>query len=289
MYTIENDFLRVAVNPIGAELSSLFNKENGREYMWSGDADYWGKQSPVLFPIVGTLKDNQYFFEGQSYELSRHGFAREKRFSVKSQTSSAITFELQQDENTLKVFPFHFSFSIIYTLEQSRLSVSYLVQNQANEAMCFSVGGHPAFKLPIANELAYEDYFLLFNKTEHAGKWPISSAGLIETSSLPFFDNTNRLPLAKSLFYKDALVFKNLLSDEVQVRSDKHPSGFTFSFGGFPYLGIWAAKDADFICIEPWCGIADGVNTNQEFKEKEGVITLPTGENFERTWSVTLW
>src|SRR5450432_2454857 len=119
MYTIENDMLRVVVNPAGAELSSLFNKTTGLEYLWSGDAKFWGKKSPVLFPIVGTLKDNEYFFDNKNYKLGRHGFAREKMFSVTEQSLLSVTFELQHDENTLAVFPFQFSFSVIYTIYES--------------------------------------------------------------------------------------------------------------------------------------------------------------------------
>ncbi len=289
MVQLENNMLQVVINPAGAELNSLFNKATGQEYLWSGDAKFWGKQSPVLFPVVGTLKNNKYFLNDKSYELGRHGFAREKIFSVREQSQSSVIFELQNDESTFRVFPFLFSFSIIYTIQESMLSVTYLVKNKGGGIMYFSVGGHPAFKLPIADELAYDDYYLLFNKTENAGRWPISADGLIETATLPLLNNTNQLKLSKPLFYKDAIVFKNLQSDEVQLRSDKHPAGFNFSFKGFPYLGIWAAKDADFVCIEPWCGIADSIATTQVLSDKEGIINLPGGEIFERTWSVTVW
>jgi len=236
MYTIENEVLRVSINPAGAELNGLFNKVNGQEYMWSGDPKFWGKKSPVLFPIVGTLKNNRYFFDDKNYELNRHGFAREKMFSVVVQTTASITFELNEDESTLTVYPFQFSFAIIYTIDESRLSVTYQVKNKGNKSMYFSVGAHPAFKLPIADELNYDDYYLLFKQTENAGRWPISADGLIETESVPLLNNTNRLPLTKSLFYKDAIVFKNLQSDEVQLKSDKHAAGFTFTFKEFPYM-----------------------------------------------------
>src|SRR6187431_1835194 len=153
MYTIENEVLRVSISPAGAELNSLFNKANGLEYLWSGDSKFWGKKSPVLFPIVGTLKNNQYFFDNKSYELSRHGFARERIFSVIAQTTASITFELNHDESTLLAYPFQFSFAIIYTIDESRLSVTYQVKNKSSEPMYFSVGAHPAFKLPIADDL----------------------------------------------------------------------------------------------------------------------------------------
>jgi galactose mutarotase-like enzyme len=287
MYTIENETLRVQVNPMGAELSSLFNKSLELEYIWSGDPKYWGKKSPVLFPIVGALKDNQYFFNGKYYSMNRHGFAREKIFTVIHQSPSSINFELISDEDTLQVYPFEFNFSIIYTLSPSKLSVSYQVKNRGKEMMYFSVGGHPAFRLPLSNQLVYDDYYLSFNKIELADRWPISEQGLIESASVSLLENSNHLKLSKSLFYKDAIVFKGLASDEVQIRSDLHPGGLRFSFKEFPYLGIWAAKEADFICIEPWCGIADSVDSTQVLTEKEGIIYLNAGEVFERTWMVT--
>ena len=289
MVILENDFLRVVINPVGAELNSLFNKTTGQEYLWSGDAKFWGKRSPVLFPIIGTLKNNRYFIEEKSYVLSRHGFAREKTFAVKEQTPSSVIFGLLNDAETQLVFPFEFNFSLLYTIYKNSLSVTYLVRNTGNDRMYFSVGGHPAFKLPLAAGLTYADYYLQFNTPETVGRWPVSAQGLIELTPVPLLQNTSRLPLTKSLFYNDAIVFKDLKSDEVEVKSARHPAGFRFSFKGFPFLGIWAAKDADFICIEPWCGIADSVNSRQVLTEKEGIISLPRGEDFKRVWTVTLF
>ena len=174
MHTIENDILKVEINATGAELSSLINKTNGLEYMWSGDAKFWGKKSPILFPIVGTLKGNAYFYNGQRYELSRHGFAREMDFAVKEETADSITFEIYNNEHTFELFPFHFSFSIKYLLRQDTLFVTYSVENTGSDRMYFSVGGHPAFKVPLNESLQYDDYYLLFNKAENAGRWPIS-------------------------------------------------------------------------------------------------------------------
>lgn len=289
MYTIENDSLRIVLNPIGAELNSLFNKSSGLEYIWSGDPVFWGKKSPVLFPIVGGLKDNRYFFDGRRYELNRHGFAREKMFRVINQSPNTIQFQLQSDAHTLQVFPFQFDFSVIYTIVSGSLSVTYQVKNTGDALMLFSVGGHPAFQLPLTDKLTYEDYYLFFNKKELAGNWPISKDGLIESAALPLLNQSQEISLSKSLFNKDALVFKGLESDEVQVKSERHAAGLSVSFKGFPYLGIWAAKGANFICIEPWCGIADGVDSSQLLAEKEGIVHLAADDVFERTWTVTTW
>lgn len=288
MYTIENEYLSASINEKGAELTSLVYKPSGQEYMWNADPAYWAKHSPVLFPIVGTLKNNTFVYKNKSYQLSRHGFARDKEFEVTAQTADSISLTLQDDSETLKIYPFQFQFSLIYMLEEKTLSVTYLVKNVNNGDMYFSVGGHPAFKLPLAEGLAYDDYYLRFSATENVGRWPISPDGLLEEVPVDLLSNTNRLPLSKKLFAKDALVIKSLASTEVALKSDKDEAGFTFNFDGFPYLGIWAAKDADFVCIEPWCGIADPVNASQKIEEKEGIIMLNKGAHFERTWSVEI-
>ncbi len=302
MQTLKNQILTIKINPKGAELISIFNQENQTEYMWSADATFWGKSSPVLFPIVGALKGNLYRFEGQEYHLPRHGFAREREFLVESADDESVTFLLTHDEESLKVYPFAFEFRLKYELHQNCLSVTYSVKNIGDKTMYFSVGGHPAFAVPLSTDSNYEDYYLEFNKTENFQRWGLVDGGLIADHSTPFLLNTNRLALKKELFYEDAIVFKNLQSTEVILKSDKTNGSsmksddsqtnskrlqLKFDFKGFPYLGIWAAKEANFVCIEPWCGIADSENHNQELTKKEGIIALEIEAVFERTWSVT--
>jgi len=288
MQKLKNKILTIQINPKGAELTSIFNNENQTEYMWNADPTFWGKSSPVLFPIVGSLKENTYRFEGQEYTLPRHGFARDREFIVEKSEESSATFLLTHDENTLKVYPFKFEFRLIYTLENNKLKVTYSVKNIGENKMYFSVGGHPAFVVPFVENTNYEDYYLQFNETATFKRWGLTSEGLIETQPSDFLIDTNRLNLTKALFYDDAIVFKNLESTWVILKSDKTNHQLKFDFEGFPYLGIWAAKDANFVCIEPWCGIADSANHNQELTEKEGMIYLDLGEVFERTWRVVV-
>lgn len=288
MQTLKNQTLTIKINPKGAELFSIFNQENQTEYMWSADAIFWGKSSPVLFPIVGALKDNLYRFEGQEYNLPRHGFARERKFLVENANDESVIFLLTHNEESLKIYPFAFEFRLKYELHENRLSVTYSVKNIGDKTMYFSVGGHPAFALPLSADTDYQDYYLEFNKTENFQRWGLVEGGLIADHSTDFLLNTNCLDLIKELFYDDAIVFKNLQSTEVILKSDKTNRQLKFNFKGFPYLGIWAAKDANFVCIEPWCGIADSENHNQELTEKEGIIALEIDEIFERTWSIEM-
>jgi galactose mutarotase-like enzyme len=289
MIILENDTLKVTVNPKGAELTSIFHKQKLLEYMWQADPAFWGKHSPVLFPIVGTLKGDTYNYKGESYHLGRHGFAREMTFSVEEQTKSSAVCSLSATEETLQKYPFAFRVTITYSITDAQLQITYKVYNDGDEPMFFSVGGHPAFKVPLAENTVYEDYYLEFDQEEDAGRWPISKDGLIELHPEPMLNKTSKLPLTKTLFQSDALVFKHLKSSTIKLKSDKTAEGFTFHFPGFPYLGIWAAKNADFVCIEPWCGIADSVNSTQDFTKKEGTEELSSQAFFERTWSVHLF
>ncbi len=290
MFTLENEYLKIEINSKGAELNSIYNKKKNIEYMWSGDPAFWGKKSPVLFPIIGSLKNDTYYFENKAYQLSRHGFAREMEFEVTNQNASAITFTLIRSNATLEKYPFQFKFDIIYSIKDKQLQVTYRVVNKGDisQKLYFSVGGHPAFKLPVLPATSYTDYWLEFNKKENAGRWPISDEGLIKEQPIPLMTDTNRLPLAKDLFYTDAIVFKKLNSTSVKLVSGQSGEIFDFDFTGFPYLGIWAAKGADFVCIEPWCGIADSVNSNQQLTEKEGINMLDSTDQFERSWKLTL-
>lgn len=288
MFTLENETLLINIVAKGAELTRIFNKQNGLDYLWDAKPDVWAKHSPVLFPIVGTLKGNSFLYKGNSYELSRHGFARDRAFEVGAQSKDSITFTLSDDDATKKNFPFGFRFSIIYQLTGNTLSVTYSVNNpDADAPLFFSVGGHPAFRLPLEKGLRYEDYTLHFNKQENTPRWPISKEGLIEENPKALLENTDKLPLHKDLFLKDALVLKGLASDSVRLATAKSKHGLQFDFPGFPFLGLWAAPGADFLCIEPWCGIADSVLHNQQLEHKEGIIHLQPGQTFSAAWQVS--
>jgi galactose mutarotase-like enzyme len=243
----------------------------------------------VLFPIVGGLKNGLYQYKGNTYQLGRHGFARERDFSVAAQSANSITFTLESDTETLAVYPFAFRFSVVYTLEETTLHVGYLVENTGEESMYFSIGAHPAFAVPLISGTIYADYYLAFEQKETAGKWPLSGDGLIEANAVSMLENTDKLPLSKELFYGDALVFKHLKSNNISILTDKSKHGLTVHFEGFPYMGIWSAKNADFVCIEPWCGIADSVNASGNLTEKEGINLLLPNDQFMRNWNVKVF
>lgn len=289
MFTLTNSGLSITVAAKGAELQSIRSLDNGLEYMWSGDPVFWGKKSPVLFPIVGGLKNGSYTFEGKQYQLGRHGFARELDFECTEQTETTLAFTLLHSPATLEVYPFHFRFTITYTLAGNTLDVHYKTENTGTSAMFFSVGAHPAFAVPLTEGTVFSDWKLVFNRNETAGKWPVLKEGLIAREPVPFFNDSDNIPLSKELFFGDALVFKNLVSDNISIRSDRSVHGITVQFEGFPYMGIWSSKNADFVCIEPWRGIADSETTNGRLEDKEGIHRLEAGETADCNWSITVF
>ena len=285
MIILQNEWLRVAIAPAGAELQSLQHKTTGIEHMWNGDAAYWAKRSPVLFPIVGTLKEDTYYFQQQAYKLPRHGFAREKVFAAQQLSETEALFSLGHDDGTLAVFPFEFLLQIRYRLQENSLTCGYEISNPGTTDLLFSIGAHPAFALPFTPNSQYDDHYLQFNKPEELQRCKLVD-GLLSTVTEPLPTPGNRLPLHASLFYEDAIVLKNLQSNTITLASDKHAHGIHFHFNQFSFFGIWAAKDAPFICLEPWCGIADNTGHKQQFEEKEGIEKLEPAGRFERQWRV---
>jgi galactose mutarotase-like enzyme len=287
--TLENDHLEVSLREKGAELTSIKHRVTNLDYMWSGDPAFWAKTSPILFPIVGTLRNDSFLYRGKFYTLSRHGFARDMMFKVTEQKKNRVNFELQSTASTLEKYPFDFRLRVLYQIDREFLNVTYNVINAGTDDMYFSIGGHPAFKVPLTAETNFEDYYLLFGENENAPRWPIDSNGLIMDRPTQLLENTSKLPLSRNLFSHDALVFKNLVSTKVSIRCNRHEHGLDFNFKGFPYLGIWSARNADFVCIEPWCGLADSVSHYQNLVEKEGVIKLLPAGSWSQSWTVRFY
>jgi galactose mutarotase-like enzyme len=285
---LENDLLRIAVQPLGAELQQILSKQTGLNYLWSGDPAFWGKFSPVLFPIVGTLRKNHYTYRGTDYTLPRHGFAREHTFQLLQENPDELVFELQDDERTRMVYPFRFILQMRYALEGSKLTVTYTVSNPDEQPLYFSLGAHPAFAVPLTKGTVYEDYTLRFNRPETTLRWGLAD-GLLLNAGEPLLSGSSEIPLHPALFERDAIVLKDLASNEVRLESNRHRHGFVFGFNDWPHLGIWAAKGAPFVCIEPWQGHADPVDHNGLFTEKPGIVRLDPMDAWERSWWVDLF
>lgn len=288
MVYLQNETVKASINPLGAELQKLCGRESGIDYLWSGDPGFWGKFSPVLFPIVGTLQQNHYSHKGSFYTLHRHGFAREKMFAAEQVSDSEAVFTLQDDESTRLVYPFRFVLQLRYKLEGNRLTVTYTVLNPGDDDLYFSIGAHPAFAVPINKELDYSDYYLEFNEPETAGRWALKD-GLLLDHAEPFLMNEKQVPLNMELFAKDAIVLKGLKSGSVALRTAIDSRGLSFGISGWPHLGIWAAPGAPFVCIEPWEGHADPVNHNGMLAQKPGIIKLASSGDWQKSWWVEIY
>lgn len=287
--TIRSAELQVQIHPHGAELQSIIDTNHQVEYLWQGDPRYWGKRSPILFPIVGTLKNQVFTYQGNTYSLGRHGFAREMDFALESQSGARALFLLTDTEASRAIYPFAFQLAIEYRLEGKKLFVQYRVHNpDATEPCYFSIGAHPAFRLPLHAGEHYEDYHLEFEKPETIGRWPINAMGLLEAEPVAFMKGENKLALHRQLFAKDAIVLKGLQSRHMRLVHKERGAVFQFHYPGFPYMGLWSVPGADFLCIEPWCGIADSINASGRLEKKEGVVALKPGESFEREWWVEI-
>jgi len=285
MITLENDYIKVSLAAKGAELQGLFSKETKLEYLWNANPKYWAKHSPVLFPIVGSLKNNSFIYQGKHYELPRHGFARDNVFNFEKISGSEGIFTLTQNADTLKTYPFYFELKLKYQLIDRKLKLTYEVKNTGTSELLFSIGAHPAFAVPNTPDTVYEDYYLAFNADEQLTFWKLED-GLVANETKNIVLNAHKLKLTHELFYNDALVFKNLQSNSISLLNTKNDNGLHFNFEEFPFFGIWAAPDAPFVCLEPWCGVADGVNHNQELSGKEGIIKLGAGKTWSRFWEV---
>ncbi|SIQ23857.1 aldose 1-epimerase family protein [Halanaerobium kushneri] len=285
---LENGEIKIAVDTNGAQLKKLILKKDGKNYLWHGDSKYWGRSAPVLFPIVGRLKNNHYFYKGQKYEMTQHGFARDKEFELVEQSKKHLTYLLEESKDTLEKYPFKFRLQIIYNIEGNSLDITYRVINQDQKNIYFSIGAHPAFYWPLTENEKKEDYYLEFEKKETADKYLLES-GLLNNQRKNLLKNSKTLELKPEIFKDDALVFKNLVSEKITLKSKKSEREVKVEFQNFPYLGIWSqSAEAPFICIEPWQGIADSVDSTGKLEDKEGINELEPGRKFECTHIISI-
>ena len=287
IFHLENENIKIAVDTKGAELKSVFNKVNQQELLWQANPEFWGKSSPVLFPIVGTLKDGLYIYQGKEYQLSRHGFARDCNFKVEEVSDSHLVFSLESSKEIVQLYPFVFKLQIIYTLLGNSLQVEYKVENLSDvETMYFSLGAHPAFKVgKKADE--FSDYTLLFNKDSHL-KASCLKDGLLTTDKNTITLTNQKLQLNYKLFENDALVLLDMKSDKITLLDKDDEPILNFDFKNFPYFGIWTVKDSGFICLEPWAGVSDFETHNQDIKTKSGINTIQPKENWLASWSISI-
>ncbi|WP_374948280.1 aldose 1-epimerase family protein [Mucilaginibacter sp.] len=288
MTILENEFLKVAIDTKGAQLSSLYNKQTGTEQLWQAKPDVWGYHAPNLFPIVGQLSNDELLVDGQAYPMKRHGFARQSEFILLDSDDEHAGFSLPYCEKTLAVYPYKFDFQVLYTLIENALRVTYKLINRDKKTIYFSVGGHPAFNVPFHPGERYEDYYIEFEAPEKLVTHLLTPEGLFDGQTHPVPVNNQRLQLTRNLFAADALVFKDLKSRMVTIKSTKHDETLSVEYSHFNYLGLWAKPGADFLCIEPWLGCADSTGDKKDIAQKEAIQKVVTGHVFEASFFISI-
>ncbi|WEG74178.1 aldose 1-epimerase family protein [Vagococcus intermedius] len=288
-WTIENEKLTASFKQKGGELTSLKSKETGIEYLWQGDPKFWARQAPVLFPFVGRLKNDSYVYNNNSYDVGQHGFARDLDFEVYEQTAEALSLVLRSSDTTKKMYPFDFELILSYHLEGSSLVCGYEVRNLSTEIMYFSIGGHPAFNLPLDETSQFTDYYFRFAPKKSRIQLPLVGP-YVDLENKTLGQTNTDIAISHDLFKNDALIFETPGSQSISICSDKSVHSITLSYTDMPYVGLWSpnVEDAPFVCIEPWCGIADTVSTKGTLEDKLGINRLDKNETFLSDYTITL-
>lgn len=285
-YQLKNQYLTVTLAALGAEITSIKDPEE-TEYIWNADAKYWRRHAPILFPMVGNIKEGKYQVKGKEYTIPAHGFARDSEFEVEAEDQTSITFILKSSSYTKSMYPFDFYLKIIYTLKDNTLDVAYHVINQNNDTMYFKIGAHPGFMCPLFKNESMEDYYLEFEKEEKATQLFVTPEVYLKEKTSLF--EGKRIPLTKELFKDVVLIFKDYQSQRIVMGSKNHDKKITVAFEDFPFLGIWSTtNEAPFICIEPWFGHADYENDAKELENKMDIISLEAQNTFKCLHSITI-
>lgn len=278
--TISNDLFSAQISPFGAELQSLKNRETNEEYIWQRDPAIWEYSAPVLFPVVGRMKNSAYRFEGKTYPMPLHGFAWTSEFSCTEQGSDQATFLLKDSPETRKVYPFSFELQINFKLSKKGLSVGYTVSNPSEKSLWFTLGSHPAFAL----RSAAENYRICFNRNETLDLYSIRN-DLLEKIQADYLQDESTIPLHAHLFDDDALIFQNITSDSIRLESEAGLS-ITVETGTAPHLGFWAKPGAPYICIEPWYSVDETAAHNGELVDRPGMIQLAPLKTWQTGYSI---
>jgi galactose mutarotase-like enzyme len=277
-FIIKNEYLTVEIKKLGAELCSVIDK-NGTQFMWQAE-EVWPRHAPNLFPIIGSLLDHEYSYNGKTYPLSHHGFARNIYFDMLHQSEHSIALVLQQNDETFKMYPFSFTLIITYFLSKNSLKQTFRVINNDASEMPVSFGGHPAFN---ANPIS-----------EHSIVFDTNETNKSNTLQGPYISNVeydiikgNTIELNNHIFDNDALIFQNLDSKTVSLVHNNEKYKVTIDISEFPYLGIWAKPKANYVCIEPWQGLADFVNHDKKIENKKGVVWIPVNQEITKSFTMT--
>ena len=273
--------LKIQVSNRGAELTSI--KFNEKEMLHDGES-FWDRQSPILFPMVGRLRDNKTIINEKTYQIPQHGFAKDMEFELIEKTENKKVYKTKSNEDTLKMYPFKFELYTKYEINQDKLIVEYKVINTDNKEMLFGIGGHPGFKLEMPQQ---EYYFELEHEEDKVEFMEVDGQYISNQPAKNILENNNIINIKEDSFINDAIMMKNLKSKTITLKQKKDGKKILeFDFSEFPILAIWTMPNAPFICIEPWFNTADKVIETGYFKDKEGIMSLKPNEEFKCKFSI---
>lgn len=274
---ISNEYIEIGVKQFGAVLTSIKSNKTGYEFLWQGNPEIWNGQSPILFPVIGKMLDDEYRLNGKEYNMIRHGLARHYDFELYSQSDNELIFVQSENEETLKSYPYKYKLFVSFKIENNTLTVTHTVKNENECEMYFSIGAHPAFNCDIGDEITFEK-----NETAYSERIDHDSV-LIDKKDLILSDE-NVLKIAENTFDKDALIFSNLNSKSVVLSNLKRNKKISFFFGDAPFFAIWAKPNAPYVCLEPWHGINDSYEKKEDISQKRGIEKLEPHESFSFSW-----
>lgn len=294
--SISSNSLTASIDTMGAQLMSLRKGES--EYLWQGDSNWWPRRAPILFPIVGVLKDGEAESAEGTISLARHGLARLNQFEVVEQSPSSVTLRLKSTEETRKAYPYDFELKLIFSVAGDTLTQTYEITNPANVVLPFTLGAHPAFNIPIPSVEAasLDQYHLSFTRSWTSYGPSITDEGLCDyTTPQRLIVDSDTLNLSWKLIDREkTITLENVpdrritLAASTEAPSEAH--GIQMDFEGFDYLGIWSATPGcPFVALEPWCGIADTVDCDGIFEHKPGIISLEPGQSIAKTLNIKVF
>ena len=278
MITIKNEFLTVSLDTVGAELISAVNNETQKEYIWQGTPSIWNGHAPLLFPIAGRLRDDAYIYDGKTYSLPKHGFARRSEFTVVRKKTDSVAFALSENEKTLMVYPFSFYLSAEYRLEGKKLCVTNKVYNRGAKPMYFSLGAHPAFNLEIGGKVVFSEKEPL--------KTVLTDAYGLDVGIKTLNPMSDTVVIDEHIFDADALFLPDMKSTSATLVTKDGEEVLRMTYGKVPYLGLWAKPGAPYVCIEPWFGMCDHYNVSGKIEEKPAILALDSKKEFVFSYEI---
>lgn len=286
-YTLTNDYITIEVNSFGAEMTKLIKNDTKHNYLWNGDSKYWGRISPVLFPIVGKLKNNEYTWKNTNYTMTQHGFARDSVFELLSKNDCEIWLRLESNDNTKVSYPFDFILDIGYKLIDSKVEVMWRVSNTGEEVMYFSIGAHPGFFYPLHDKERMEKFGIDFHVEEPLEYLLVDGNGYVDKQKYSLTTSNGIIHINEYFFDRDALIAEGNQTHKVSLMDENNNKYITVEFDA-PLFGIWSPpkKNAPFICIEPWYGRSDAVTFTGDLNEKEWINELYPNNTFCKSYSI---